>query len=171
MDGDMGVRRLLSSMSLKPGRPSPSPSLSRLSFPPLFFSPSRSFSAVLGCLPCVEAVVLRRVSLRSCRGRVRAVRCEEETFLPTRRPQRVPGESAPGTPVWPEGDIGPVATLPDWMRQGLCRIEKATGPMSPSQSRGRLFFRSFRFRLTVPVAPVLVPWYGLTLVVRPVCGT
>ncbi|MQL69048.1 hypothetical protein Taro_001373 [Colocasia esculenta] len=42
-----------------------------------------------GCLPRVEAAVLRRVSLRSCRGRVRAVRCEEETFLPTRRPQQV----------------------------------------------------------------------------------
>ncbi|MQM03713.1 hypothetical protein Taro_036498 [Colocasia esculenta] len=48
-----------------------------------------TFLAVLGCLPRVEAAVLRRVSLRSCRGRVRAVRCEEEMFLPTRRPQRV----------------------------------------------------------------------------------
>ncbi|MQL84749.1 hypothetical protein Taro_017251 [Colocasia esculenta] len=34
---------------------------------------------------------------------------------------------------------------------------KATGPMSPSQPRGRLCFRRFRFRFTVPVAPVLVP--------------
>ncbi|MQM09180.1 hypothetical protein Taro_042050, partial [Colocasia esculenta] len=48
-----------------------------------------SFPAISGCLPRVEAAVLRRVSLRSCRGRVRAVRCEEETFLPTRRPRRV----------------------------------------------------------------------------------
>ncbi|MQL71039.1 hypothetical protein Taro_003356 [Colocasia esculenta] len=38
---------------------------------------------VLGSL---QLDVLRRVSLRSCRGRVRAVRCEEETFLPTRSP-------------------------------------------------------------------------------------
>ncbi|MQL73755.1 hypothetical protein Taro_006125, partial [Colocasia esculenta] len=48
-----------------------------------------SSGGVGGCLPRVEAAVLRRVSLRSCRGRVRAVWCEEETFLPTRRPQRV----------------------------------------------------------------------------------
>ncbi|MQL68999.1 hypothetical protein Taro_001306, partial [Colocasia esculenta] len=33
------------------------------------------------------------------------------------------------------------------MRQGLCRIEKATGPMSPSQSKGRL--------LPLPGTPVL----------------
>ncbi|MQL85775.1 hypothetical protein Taro_018293 [Colocasia esculenta] len=45
--------------------------------------------AVSGCLPRVEAAVLRRVTLRSCRGRVRAVRCEEEMAKPTRRPQRV----------------------------------------------------------------------------------
>ncbi|MQL67726.1 hypothetical protein Taro_000026 [Colocasia esculenta] len=55
----------------------------------LFRASRRLFLAILGCLPRVEAAVLRRVSLRSCRGRVRAVRCEEETFLPMRRPQRV----------------------------------------------------------------------------------
>ncbi|MQL71608.1 hypothetical protein Taro_003944 [Colocasia esculenta] len=32
-------------------------------------------------------------------------------------------------------------------RYGLCRIEKVTGPMSPSHSRGRLCFRRFRFPL------------------------
>ncbi|MQL69945.1 hypothetical protein Taro_002253 [Colocasia esculenta] len=73
---------------LKPGRPSSSPSLA------FFLSPSfplalSEFRRCWGCLPRVEAAVLRRVSLRSCRGRVRAVRCEEETFQPTRRPQRV----------------------------------------------------------------------------------
>ncbi|MQL68051.1 hypothetical protein Taro_000305 [Colocasia esculenta] len=118
--------------------PEPFP-LSRASPFPLSFSHHLGvFLAVLGCLPRVEAAMLRRVPLHSCRGRVRAVRCEEETFLPTRRPQRVrssrggrdtrllrpkhdplprldcgsrvPGESAPETPVWPEGDIGLVAT-------------------------------------------------------------
>ncbi|MQL92490.1 hypothetical protein Taro_025115 [Colocasia esculenta] len=73
---------------LKPGRPSPSPSLAPLLSPSLSLALSE-LSAVLGCLPRVEAAVLRRVSLRPCRGRVRAVRCEEETFQPMRRPQRV----------------------------------------------------------------------------------
>ncbi|MQL84369.1 hypothetical protein Taro_016879, partial [Colocasia esculenta] len=75
-----GERDEMADPGLKPGRPSPSPSLS------LALS---ELPAVLGCLPCVEAAVLRRVLLRPCRGRVRAVRCEEETFQPTRRPQRV----------------------------------------------------------------------------------
>ncbi|MQM02530.1 hypothetical protein Taro_035291, partial [Colocasia esculenta] len=96
-----------SGSGLKARAPEPFPLLSRLSFPPLFLSPSRSFPAVLGCLPRVEVAVLRRVSLRSCRGRVRAVR----------------------------------------RRHGLCRIEKVTAPLPPSQSRGRLCFRRFRFPL------------------------
>ncbi|MQM11523.1 hypothetical protein Taro_044431 [Colocasia esculenta] len=72
---------------LKPGRPSPSPSLAPLLSPSLSLALSE-LPAVLGCLPRVEAAVLRRVLLRPCKGRVRAVRCEEETFQPTRRPQR-----------------------------------------------------------------------------------
>ncbi|MQL70256.1 hypothetical protein Taro_002584 [Colocasia esculenta] len=77
MDGDMGpgARAL--------------PPLSRLSFPPPLSLALSELPTVLGCLPRVEASVLRRVSLRSCRGCVRAVRCEEETAKPTRRPQRV----------------------------------------------------------------------------------
>ncbi|MQM17045.1 hypothetical protein Taro_050014 [Colocasia esculenta] len=63
--------------------------LSRASPLPLSLSRPLGVPAFLGCLPLVEAAVLRRLSLRSCRGRVRDVRCEEETFLPTRRPQRV----------------------------------------------------------------------------------
>ncbi|MQM00531.1 hypothetical protein Taro_033263 [Colocasia esculenta] len=58
---------------LKPGRPSPSLSLAPLLSPSLSLALSE-LPAVLGCLPRVEAAVLRRVSLRSCRGRVRAVR-------------------------------------------------------------------------------------------------
>ncbi|MQL84536.1 hypothetical protein Taro_017044 [Colocasia esculenta] len=54
---------------LKPGHPSSSPSLA------FFLSPSfplalSEFQRCWGCLPRVEAAVLRRVSLRSCRGRV-----------------------------------------------------------------------------------------------------
>ncbi|MQL77698.1 hypothetical protein Taro_010109 [Colocasia esculenta] len=82
------VCRLLSSVGLKPGRPSPSPSLAPLLSPSLSLTLSE-LPAVLGCLPRVEAAVLWRVTLRSCRGRVRAVRCEEEMAKPTRRPQRV----------------------------------------------------------------------------------
>ncbi|MQM22275.1 hypothetical protein Taro_055326 [Colocasia esculenta] len=77
-----------SGSGLKARAPEPFP-LSRIflsPFLPLTLSELRWFC---GCLPRVEAAVLRRVSLRSCRGRVRVVRCEEETFLPTRRPQRV----------------------------------------------------------------------------------
>ncbi|MQL84019.1 hypothetical protein Taro_016518 [Colocasia esculenta] len=73
---------------LKARAPEPFP-LSRASPFPLSLSRPLGVPAFLGCLPRVEAAVLRRLSLRSCRGRVRAVRCEEETFLPTRRPQRV----------------------------------------------------------------------------------
>ncbi|MQL95157.1 hypothetical protein Taro_027821 [Colocasia esculenta] len=73
---------------LKPGRPSPSPSLAPLLSPSLSLALSE-LPAVLGCLPRVEAAVLRRVSLCSCRGLVLAVRREEETAKPTRRPQRV----------------------------------------------------------------------------------
>ncbi|MQL93184.1 hypothetical protein Taro_025826 [Colocasia esculenta] len=57
---------------LKPGRPSPSPSLASLLSPSLSLALSE-LPAVLGCLPRVKAAVLR-VSLRPCRGRVRAVR-------------------------------------------------------------------------------------------------
>ncbi|MQL73621.1 hypothetical protein Taro_005958 [Colocasia esculenta] len=74
--------------ALRPRRPSPFSLFCASPFP-LFLSRPLGVPASLGCLPRVEAAVLRRVSLRSCRGRVRAVRCEEETFLPTRRPQRV----------------------------------------------------------------------------------
>ncbi|MQM02701.1 hypothetical protein Taro_035471 [Colocasia esculenta] len=73
---------------LKAWAPEPLPPLSHLSFPPLSLALSE-LPSVLGCLPRVEAAVLRRVTLRSCRGCVRAVRCEEETTKPTRRPQRV----------------------------------------------------------------------------------
>ncbi|MQM00549.1 hypothetical protein Taro_033290, partial [Colocasia esculenta] len=113
-------------VGLKPGRPSPSPSLAPLLSSSLSLALSK-LPAVLGCLPHVEAAVLWRVTLRSYRGCVRAVRCEEETAKPTRRPQRV--RSSRG------GDRAYVAFL------------KATWPMSPSQSRGRLCFRRFRFSL------------------------
>ncbi|MQL73501.1 hypothetical protein Taro_005861 [Colocasia esculenta] len=82
------VCRLLSSAGLKPGRPSPSPSFAPLLSPSLSLALSE-LPSVLGCLPRVEAAVLRRVTLHSCRGRVHAVRCEEETAKPTRRPQWV----------------------------------------------------------------------------------
>ncbi|MQM19335.1 hypothetical protein Taro_052337 [Colocasia esculenta] len=123
---------------LKARAPEPFPLFRASPFPSLSLALSE-LPSVLGCLPHVEAAVLRRVTLRSCRGRVRAVRCEEETAKPTRRPQRGCNR----------------AYVAFRMRQGLCRIEKATGPMSPSQPRGRLCFRRFRFRFTVPVAPVL----------------
>ncbi|MQL68554.1 hypothetical protein Taro_000794 [Colocasia esculenta] len=87
-DGDTGVCRLLRTAGLKPGHPSPSP-LSRASPFPLSLSRPLGVPAFLGCLPRVEAAVLRRVSLCSCRGLVRAVRREEETTKPTRRPKRV----------------------------------------------------------------------------------
>ncbi|MQM19482.1 hypothetical protein Taro_052485, partial [Colocasia esculenta] len=107
MDGDMGrhthCRLLVSKASqgmspsqlrgLKARAPEPFP-LFRASPFPLSFSRLSELPSILGCLPRVEAAVLRRVTLRSCRGRVRAVR-----------------------------DIPYVAFL------------KATGPMSPSQSR------------------------------------
>ncbi|MQL77845.1 hypothetical protein Taro_010263 [Colocasia esculenta] len=73
---------------LKARAPEPFP-LYRASPLPLSLSRPLGVPAFLGCLPRVEAAALRRLSLRSCRGRVRVVRCEEETFLPTRRPQRV----------------------------------------------------------------------------------
>ncbi|MQL80931.1 hypothetical protein Taro_013387, partial [Colocasia esculenta] len=95
MDGDMGVCRILNSVGLKPGRPSPSPSLVPLLSPSLSLALSK-FPAVLGFLPRVEVAVLRTVSLRSCRGSVHVVRCEEETFLPTRRPQQVRSSSGGG---------------------------------------------------------------------------
>ncbi|MQL94807.1 hypothetical protein Taro_027481 [Colocasia esculenta] len=73
----------------------------------------------------------------------------------------VPGRRVSGTPDWPEGDTPCVATCLV-RRHPLCRhltgkatslyvaFLKATGPMSPSQSRGRLCFRRFRFRFAVP---------------------
>ncbi|MQL94978.1 hypothetical protein Taro_027643, partial [Colocasia esculenta] len=77
MDGDM-----------VPGARAPFP------LPPFFFPfflsrPLRALWGGRGAFSVVVVAVLRWASLRSCRGRVRAVRCEEETAKPTRRPQRV----------------------------------------------------------------------------------
>ncbi|MQL68556.1 hypothetical protein Taro_000796, partial [Colocasia esculenta] len=85
----------------------------------------------LGCLPRVEAAVLRRVSLCSCRGLVRAMRREEETAKPTRRPQRV--RSSRGELSWLVWDAeDSLEFYPAQASQSFFSLPRSLRPRNPA---------------------------------------
>ncbi|MQL91638.1 hypothetical protein Taro_024254 [Colocasia esculenta] len=83
-----GACRLFRAAGLSLGARAPFP-LSPFFFPFFLSLPLRALLGGRGAFSVVVAAMLRWASLRSCRGRVRAVRCEEETAKPTRRPRWV----------------------------------------------------------------------------------